>query len=142
MISLTTLIIAGGFLLVLLLVSIFVPNPITWIMTLVLGAVFWFILLPKYQGEQQAVAQGVVISAAVSEVKSWSRKQGDGNYQDWYEVVALATHPETGKLQTFTSAPMKHDPTPYLGETVQVTVDWSNPKAYVMDLSFLPHPPE
>ncbi|WP_274571813.1 hypothetical protein [Neisseria leonii] len=142
MISLTALVIVGVILLALLLAGIFVPNPITWIMTLLLGAVFWFVLLPKYQGEQQAVTQGVVVRAAVSEVRSWSRKQGDGDYQDWYEVLAMAANPETGKLQTFVSAPMKDDPAPYLGETVEVKVDWRNPKAYVMDLSFLPNPPK
>ena len=58
MLSITTLIIAAVFFIILLLVSIFVPNPITWLMTLALGAVFYFILWPKYQGQQQAVRQG------------------------------------------------------------------------------------
>ena len=40
MLSITTLIIAAVFFIILLLVSIFVPNPITWLMTLALGAVF------------------------------------------------------------------------------------------------------
>jgi len=65
MLSITTLIIAAVFFIILLLVSIFVPNPITWLMTLALGAVFYFILWPKYQGQQQAVRQGVEIQAAV-----------------------------------------------------------------------------
>ena len=33
---------------------------------------------------------------------------------------------------------MGEDPAPYLGNSIKVTVDWSNPKAYVMDISFLP----
>lgn len=138
MISLTTLIIAGAFTIILLLVSIFFPNPITWIMTLILGAVFYFILLPGYQGQQQAVYQGETITAAVQEVREWSRKQGDGNYIDQYEIIAVAPNPETGAMYTFVSPPMKQNPKPYLGDTVNVTVEWSNPKAYVMDLSFLP----
>ena len=77
MISLTTLIIAAVIVIALLLFSVFVPNPITWIMTIALGAVFWFILLPNYQGQQQAEMQGVVVQAAVSDVREWSRKQGD-----------------------------------------------------------------
>lgn len=140
MLSLTTLIIAAVIIIALLLVSIFIPNPITWLMTVVLGAVFWFILLPNYQGQQQAQTQGVVVQAAVSEVREWSRKQGD-QYQDRYEIIALAPHPDTGNMVTFTSPPLNENPKPYLGDTVQVQVDWSNPKAYVMDLSFLPNPP-
>ena len=77
MISLTTLIIAAVIVIALLLFSVFVPNPITWIMTIALGAVFWFILLHNYQGQQQAEMQGVVVQAAVSDVREWSRKQGD-----------------------------------------------------------------
>lgn len=138
MISLTTLVIAGIFVLALFLISIFAPNPITWIMTLAFGAVFFFILLPKYQGEQQAVRQGVKIQAAVQEVRSWSRKTGDGNYIDQYEIIAVAPNPENGKIQQFVSPPMSQNPQPYLGDSIKVTVDWSNPKAYVMDLSFLP----
>ena len=33
---------------------------------------------------------------------------------------------------------MGEDPAPYLGNSIKVTVDWANPKAYVMDISFLP----
>ena len=39
MLSITTLIIAAVFFIILLLVSIFVPNPITWLMTLALGGI-------------------------------------------------------------------------------------------------------
>lgn len=141
MISLTTLIIAAVIVIALLLFSVFVPNPITWMMTIALGAVFWFILLHNYQGQQQAEMQGVVVQAAVSDVREWSRKQGD-QYQDRYEIVALAPHPETGNMFTFVSPPLNENPKPYLGDTVEVRVDWSNPKAYVMDLSFLPNPPQ
>ncbi len=137
MISLTTLIIAGAITLCLLLVSLALPNPITWLMTLAMGAVWLFILLPKYQGEQQAVQQGVVIQAAVQEVRQWSRKQSD-TYIDFYEIIAVAPNPNSGEMYTFVSPPMRDNPQPYLGNTVAVTVVWSNPKAYVMDLSFLP----
>ncbi len=138
MISLTTLIIAGVLLAAALIASVLVPNPITWLITLVLGGLFFFILLPKYQGEQQAVKSGVEIQAAVQEVREWSRKTGDGNYIDQYEIIAVAPNPHNGKIQTFVSPPMAQNPKPYLGDSVKVKVDWSNPKAYVMDLSFLP----
>lgn len=138
MISLTTLIIAGVLLAAALIASVLVPNPVTWLATLVLGGLFFFILLPKYQGGQQAVKSGVEIQAAVQEVRQWSRKAGGGNYIDQYEIIATAPNPHNGKVQTFVSPPMAEDPGPYLDGSVKVRVDWSNPKAYVMDLSFLP----
>ena len=137
MLSLTTLIIAAVFFIILLLVSIFVPNPITWLMTLALGAVFYFILWPKYQGQQQAVRQGVEIQAAVQEVRHWNQKRSD-TIVDRYEIIAVAPNPQNGKMQQFVSPPMGEDPAPYLGNSIKVTVDWSNPKGYVMDISFLP----
>lgn len=142
MISLTTLFIAGAVILALLLVSIVIPNPITWLMTLAMGAVFWFYLWPQYQGEQQAVRQGETVRAAVGEVREWSRKQGDGNSVERYQIVAMALNPHNGKMHTFTSPPLNENPKPYLGDTVNVLVDWQSPQAYVMDLSFLPHPPQ
>ncbi|UOO82135.1 hypothetical protein LVJ83_01250 [Uruburuella testudinis] len=137
MISLTTIIMAAVFTVILLLVSLFVPNPITWVMTLILGALLYFVLWPQYQGQQQAVRQGVEIQAAVQEVRHWNRKQSDTTV-DRYEIIAVAPNPNTGNIQQFVSPPMAEDPAPYVGDSVKVTVDWSNPKAYVMDVSFLP----
>ncbi|MDO5059331.1 MAG: hypothetical protein Q4D82_05245 [Neisseria sp.] len=142
MITLTTLIIAGAILAACVLASFFVPHPVVWIATLIMGITFFVGLLPRYQGEQQALQSGVTVSAAVSEVRHWSRKSGDGNYTDQYEILALAPHPETGEMRQFVSPPLNEDPAPHLGESVNITVDWQNPKAYVMDLSFLPNPPK
>lgn len=138
MISLTTLIIAGILLAVALAVSVLVPNPAAWLAALVLGGLFFFILLPKYQGERQALENGTEIRAAVQEVRHWSRRTGDGDYIDRYEIVAVAPNPGNGKIQTFVSPPMAQNPGPYLSGSVNVKVDWSKPEAYVMDLSFLP----
>lgn len=139
MISLTTLVIAATFTVLLLLISIFMPNPITWLMTLILGAVTALILWPQYQGQQQAKQSGTEITAAVQEVRQWTQKSGE-HYIDKYEILAVAPNPNTSQMQTFVSPPMTTDPSPYLGNTVKVTVDWQNPKAYIMDLSFLPFP--
>lgn len=138
MISLTTLVIAGVLFVIALLAGFFVPHPITWLVALILGGILFFILLPKYQGQQQAISNGVEAQAAVQEVREWSRKTGDGNYIDQYEIIAVAPNPDNGQIYTFVSPPMGQDPKPYLKDSITVKVDWSNPKAYVMDLSFLP----
>ncbi len=137
MLSLTTIIIAVAVTAVLLVITLVAPNPITGIMALVFGALIYFVLWPKYEGGQQAQAQGVEIQAAVQEVRHWN--SGMRNSQgDKYEIIALAPNPYNGKMQQFVSPPMTTDPEPYLQDTVTVKVDWSNPKAYIMDLSFLP----
>ncbi|MCS4533909.1 hypothetical protein [Neisseria montereyensis] len=137
MITLTTLVIAGVFLIAAILAAIFVPHPITWLATIILGGLFFFILLPKYKGQQQAIAQGVEIQAMVEEVRTWRRKVSD-HYANRYEIIASAHHPQTGEMVRFVSPPMEQNPEPYLSEYITVKVDWSNPNAYVMDLSFLP----
>lgn len=137
MISLTTIIIAAAVTLGLLAITLVAPNPITGIMTLVFGALIYFVLWPKYEGGQQAVRYGVEVQAAVAEVRHWNSGSSD-NPSDKYEIIALAPNPESGRIQEFVSPPMTRDPQPYLGDTVTVKVDWSNPKAYVMDVSFLP----
>lgn len=53
---------------------------------------------PKYQGQQQAMAHGEVIEAAVSEVRHWNRKQSD-TIIDRYEIIALAPNPNTGNAE-------------------------------------------
>ena len=84
---------------------------------------------------------GTEVQAAVQEVRSWSRKTGDGNYIDQYEIVAVAPHPDNGRIYTFVSPPMGQNPQPYLGSgRIAVKVDWNNPKSYVVDVSFLPFP--
>lgn len=137
MISLTTLLIAGGLLVGLVVLSMALPHPITWLATAIMGGILFFILVPKYQGQQQALQQGVKVEAAVQEVRHWS-PSNKNQPRDKYEIVAVAPNPYNGTIQTFVSPPMLKDPQPYLGQTVTVTVDWQNPKAYVMDLSFLP----
>ncbi|MDO5638255.1 MAG: hypothetical protein Q4G28_00100 [Neisseria sp.] len=137
MLSLTTIIIAAVIAVVFLLISIFLPNPITWLFTLAIAAAIYFYMWPKYQAQQQAVQQGIEIQAAVQEVRHWNRKRSDTTV-DRYEIVAVAPNPFNGNIQQFVSPPMETDPAPYLGDSVKVTVDWSNPKAYVMDVSFLP----
>lgn len=135
--SLTTIIIAVAVTVVLLLITFIAPNPITGIMTLVFAALIYFVLWPKYDGGRQAQAHGVEIQAAVQEVRHWNGGSSD-NPKDKYEIIALAPNPENGRMQQFVSPPMTTDPQPYLKDTVTVKVDWSNPKAYIMDLSFLP----
>lgn len=137
MLSLTTMIIAVAVTVVLLVITLAVPNPITGIMTLIFGALIYFVLWPKYEGGRQAQAYGVEIQAAVQEVRHWN-SGGNNNLIDKYEIVALAPNPHNGRMQQFVSPPMTTDPEPYLQDTVTVKVDWSNPKAYIMDLSFLP----
>ena len=137
MISLTTIIVAAAVAVVFLLISIFLPNPITWLFTLGIAAAIYFFMWPKYEAQQQAVRQGVEIQAAVQEVRHWNQKRSDTTV-DRYEIVALAPNPNNGNMQQFVSPPMDEDPSPYVGDSVNVTVDWSNPKAYVMDVSFLP----
>lgn len=139
MISLTTIIIALVVTFALLVISFVAPNPITGIMAVAFGLLIYFVLWPKYEGGQQAQAQGVEIQAAVQEVRHWNRGTRH-NQGDKYEVVAIAPNPYDGKMWQFVSPPMTTDPEPYLGDTVTVKVDWSNPKAYIMDVSFLPFP--
>ena len=114
MLSITTLIIAAVFFIILLLVSIFVPNPITWLMTLALGAVFYFILWPKYQGQQQAVRQGVEIQAAsvspprLSRPKKRSRKQTQRPQRLRLSVRAvLAAEPNHRAIRSLTKRRLK-----------------------------------
>ena len=137
MISFTTILIAAAIAIVLLGITLVAPNPITGIMALIVGALIYFVLWPKYEGGQQALARGEEIQAAVQEVRHWN--SGSKNSQgDKYEIIAIAPNPNNGKMQEFVSPPMTQDPQPYLQDTVAVRVDWSNPKAYIMDVSFLP----
>lgn len=137
MLSLTTMMIAVAVTAVLLLITLLAPNPITGIMALVFGALIYFVLWPKYEGGRQAQAHGVAVQAAVQEVRHWNSGSSDRPL-DKYEIIALAPNPNNGRMQQFVSPPMTTDPEPYLQDTVTVKVDWSNPHAYIMDLSFLP----
>ncbi|MCF7530547.1 hypothetical protein ACOR62_10165 [Neisseria lisongii] len=136
MITLTTIVIAVVFTLALLIATFVAPNPITGVLALVMGALVYFVLWPKYEGGQLALSQGVEIQAAVQEVRHWNVGGDVGG--DKYEILAVAPRPDNGQIQQFVSPPMTTDPQPYLGDTVSVTVDWSHPQAYIMDLSFLP----
>ncbi|STZ77215.1 hypothetical protein [Bergeriella denitrificans] len=137
MITLTTIIIALAVTFILLVVTFVAPNPVSGIMAVVFAALIYFVLWPKYEGGQQAQAHGTEIQAAVQEVRHWN--SGSKNSQgDKYEIIAVAPNPYDGKMRQFVSPPMTTDPEPYLGDTVTVKVDWRNPKAYVMDVSFLP----
>ncbi|MFD1244636.1 hypothetical protein [Paralysiella testudinis] len=136
--SLITLIIAGLILAALLVLCWVLPHPITWLMAAVMAALFFLVLLPKYQGEQQALAHGQTVAAAVAEVRHWQRKVGDGNYEDNYEIIALWPNPHNGQMVRFVSPPLRQNPQAHLPAAVNVTVDTDNPKNYVMDLSFLP----
>ncbi|MDO5686954.1 MAG: hypothetical protein Q4G42_06195 [Neisseria sp.] len=139
--SLITLIIAGVVLAGTVILAFSLPHPITWLMAIVWGAVFFAILLPKYQGEQQALAGGEEITARVDEVRFWSRRYGDGQFLDQYEIIALWDDPRSGKTVRFVSAPLQINPEPYLStRTVKVKVNPANPQQYVMDLSFMPKP--
>ena len=136
--SLITLIIAGLILAALLVLCWVLPHPITWLMAAVMAALFFLVLLPKYQGEQQALTHGQTVAAAVAEVRHWQRKVGDGNYEDNYEIIAHCPKPHNGKMVRFVSPPLRQNPQAHLPAAVNVTVDTDNPKNYVMDLSFLP----
>ncbi|MCP1660053.1 hypothetical protein [Neisseria perflava] len=137
MMTLTTIVIAVAVALALLLVTLVAPNPFTAVMALVVAALTYFVLWPKYEGGRQAQANGVEIQAAVQEVRHWNT--GSHNQQgDKYEIIAVAPNPVSGKMQQFVSPPMTTDPQPYLSATVKVKVDWNHPKAYIMDVSFLP----
>lgn len=137
MISMTTIIIASVIAVALLLVTLVAPNPITAVMALIVGALIYFVLWPKYEGGQQAMKSGIEIQAAVQEVRHWN--SGSNNSPvDKYEIIAVAPNPNNGEIQQFVSPPMTTDPTPYLSDRIKVNVDWTNPKAYVMDVSFLP----
>ena len=136
--SIITLVIAALLLAALVVLCFVLPHPITWLMTAVMAALFVWVLLPRYQGEQRAMAHGQVVQAAVAEVRHWQRKVGDGNYQDQYEIIALWPHPQTGKMVRFVSPPLRQDPQAHLPPSIAVTVDINQPQNYVMDLSFLP----
>lgn len=136
--SIITLAIAGLILAGLVVLCFVLPHPITWLMAAIMALVFFLILLPQYQGEQTAIAQGQSVQAAVSEVRHWQRRVGDGDYIDRYEIIALWPNPRNGQMIRFVSPPLNADPAPYLPQAISVTVDTDNPKNYVMDLSFLP----
>lgn len=136
--SIITLILAGLMLAALLVLCWALPHPLTWVMAAAMAALFFLVLLPQYQGQQQALANGQTVSAAVAEVRHWQRKVGDGNYEDKYEIIALWPNPHTGQMVRFVSPPLHQDPQTHLPAAIQVTVDTGNPKNYVMDLSFLP----
>lgn len=136
MISLTTILIASGIVAVLLGITLVSKSPIIGGLALIMGALVYFVLWPKYEGGQQAMTHGVEIQAAVQEVRHWNRGGDRGG--DKYEILAIAPNPNNGKMQQFVSPPMTQDPQAYLSDSVTVKVDWDNPQAYVMDLSFLP----
>ncbi|WP_051940455.1 hypothetical protein [Stenoxybacter acetivorans] len=136
--SLITLIVAGAVLAFFVLLCFLLPTPITWLITAAFAALFFMVLLPKYEGEQTAKKQGETVQAAVSDIRHWQMRYGDGNYQDKYEIIALWPNPRTGKMVQFISPPLLKDPKPHLLPAISVTVDTNNPRNYVMDLSFLP----
>lgn len=142
MISLTTLIIAGLLLAALIAAAFLLPHPATLLAAFAAGLILFVFLLPRYQGQQQALANGETVTATVSQVRWWSRKTGDGDYIDQYEIIAFAPHPQTGEIRKFVSPPLRDNPEPHLNGSVEVKVDWRNPQAYVMDLDFLPQPPK
>ena len=111
MLSLTTIIIAAAVALVFLLISIFLPNPITWLFTLGIAAAIYFFMWPKYEAQQQAVRQGVEIQAAVQEVRHWNQKRSDTTV-DRYEIVAIAPNPNNANIQQLVSPPLAGGPAP------------------------------
>lgn len=132
--SIATVIIAAAFLLLAAVLSFALPHPITWLATAALGLLFFAVLLPQYQGQQQALRHGQTVWATVSHIRHWQHKVGDGHYQDKYEITALWSNPTTGKMVTFISPPLREDPTGKIGSSIAVTVNPNHPKHYVMQL--------
>lgn len=137
--SIITLGIAALLLVGALILAFTLPHPLTWLIAVILGAIFFLVLLPKYQGEQKALSNGQDVVARVEKVRFWSRKYGDGRFLDQYEINAVWQNPRNGQTVRFISPPLKIDPEPFLKDkTVKVKVNPDNPTQYVMDLSFLP----
>lgn len=139
--SIITLIIAGLLLIGALVLCFVLPHPATWLCTAVLAGIFFFILIPKYQNEQQALARGIRVETRLKEVRSWSRRQSGGDTVYHYEIITTWYNPTRGREETFVSAPLDYDPARYLPAQIWVQVDPTHPQAYVMDTSFLPKNP-
>lgn len=135
--SVVVLWLAGFFFILSLVLSIMQPHPASWLLSIGIAAVFMLVLLPKYQAQQHALRVGQVVEANVVDVRQWSRKRGSGADVIQYEVISQWRHPDTQEVYTFISPPLKEDPKAKLPSTVDIKVDWDNPKAYIMDLSFL-----
>ncbi len=134
--SVVVLWLAGFFFILSLIVSIMQPHIISWLSSAVIAILFVWVLLPKYQAEQHALKMGQVVDSTVVDVRHWTRKHDSGDIHQ-YEIISQWSHPRTGQVYTFISQPLKQDPSAKLTETVRVKVDLDNPKAYIMDLSFL-----
>ena len=139
--SVMVLWIAGILLLLSLGLSITVPHPVTWLITVVLALLLVFVLWPKYQGQQQALQHGQTVQTRLKEIRHWTRKQGDGFLLDQYEIVTEWVHPQNGRHHTFVSPPLQQDPGAYTPNLIAVKVDEAQPEHYVMDLTFLPVKP-
>ena len=135
--NLITLLIAALILLGAAILSFTLPHPITWLITAALGLLFFLVLLPKYQGQQQALKHGETIQAVVSQVRHWQHKIGDGQYQDKYEIIAQWHNPKTGHSVEFVSPPLREYPSNQIGTHIAVTVNPNNPKQYVMQIGTL-----
>jgi len=82
----------------------------------------------------QLRASGLPIQAKVVECYRDTSVQVNGR-SPW-RVVCQATHPATGKLQSFLSGPVWIDPSAQLtGKEVRVFVDPARPKRHLVDLS-------
>ncbi len=139
--SVVVLWLAGFFFVLSLIFSIMQPHLISWLVSLVIAVLFLVILLPKYQQEQHALRVGQVVDTMVVDVRHWTRKVGDGQHIDRYEVITQWRHPDSLDVYTFRSKPFKQDPSDRLPSKVQVKVDLDNPKAYIMDVSFMSESP-
>lgn len=132
--------IAGIVLGVLIALSLTLHHPVVWVATLVWAALFFIILLPKYQNTQVALEKGQEVIAQVKEIRQWDRKiNNDGEYVKKYEIIANWQNPRTGQTVQFVSDPVEKDPKPFIqNNQVKVKVNLDNPTQYVMDLSFMP----
>lgn len=140
MITSTTLIICSIALILLLIGGLVTHQPILLVMALIVAGVLFFVLLPKYQNQQAAMAQGMPVMAQVKEIR-WSHHWvgSDRQPETRYEIIATWQNPQNGKTVEFVSEPLATDPKPHIqNNQVKVTVSPQNPEQYVMDTSFVP----
>lgn len=83
------------------------------------------------------LTMGTPIQTQFSSAEKNSSIKADGRYP--YRIYSQWKNPRTNRLHIFESANIWYNPESHIkGDQITVFIDPSNPKKYVMDLSFLP----
>jgi hypothetical protein len=101
-----------------------------------IGGIWWWLQRRAAKLAEELRSTGRRITAKVLEIEL-RRNIRVGNRHPWRIVAEWQESPSSDPV-VFRSANIWEDPTPHVGETVEVLVDRYDTKRYLVDLDFLP----